>query len=36
MDGLKRTDLLHHLTGETFLSQYQAIERLAPEMLDRS
>ena len=34
MDRLKRTDILRHLTGEVFLSQYQAIEQLAPEVLD--
>lgn len=36
MDRLKRTDFLGHLTGEVFLSQFQAIERLAPEVLDGS
>ena len=36
MDRLKRTDFLDHLTGEVFLSQFQAIEQLAPEVLDRS
>ena len=33
MDGLKRSHLLHDLTGEVFLTQYQAIQKLAPESL---
>ena len=28
MDRLQRSDFLHHLTGQVFLSQYQAIETL--------
>lgn len=31
MDKLKRTDFMHHLTGQIFLSQYQAICAVAPE-----
>ncbi|MFD1910989.1 SulP family inorganic anion transporter [Halodurantibacterium flavum] len=30
MDRLKRSDFLRHLTGEVFLSHYQALEALAP------
>lgn len=30
MDRLKRTDFLEHLTGEVFLSQYEALCRLDP------
>jgi sulfate permease, SulP family len=33
MDRLERTDFLRHLTGRVFLSQYQAVEALAPELL---
>jgi sulfate permease, SulP family len=33
MDRLERTDFLHHLTGRVFLSQYQALNALAPELL---
>ena len=32
MDGLKKTDFLSRLSGEVFLSQHQAIEKLtSPE-----
>jgi len=31
MDKLSKTDLLHHLTGQVFLSQYQAICAVAPQ-----
>jgi sulfate permease, SulP family len=34
MDRLKRTDFLDHLTGQVFLSQYQAIAALDPGVLD--
>lgn len=34
MDRLKRTDFLHRLTGEVFLSQYQAMAALDPEILE--
>ncbi len=30
MDRLQRSDFLHHLTGQVFLSHYQAPEALAP------
>ena len=30
MDRLQRSDFLHHLTGQVFLSHYQALEALAP------
>jgi SulP family sulfate permease len=30
MDALKRSDFLEHLSGEVFLSQHQAVERLRP------
>ena len=33
MDRLKRSDLLEHLTGQVFLSHYQAISALAPEVV---
>lgn len=33
MDRLKRSDFLRQLSGEVFLSHYQAIEQLAPELL---
>ncbi|CAM3086643.1 SulP family inorganic anion transporter [Paracoccus nototheniae] len=36
MDRLKRSDFLQHLTGEVFLSHYQALEALAPDMRHRS
>jgi sulfate permease, SulP family len=34
MDRLQRTDFLRHLTGEVFLSQYQAIAALDPAVVD--
>jgi sulfate permease, SulP family len=34
MDQLQRSDFLKHLTGQVFLSQYQAIETLDPGLLD--
>jgi SulP family sulfate permease len=34
MDRLKRTDFLDHLTGQVFLSQYQAMAALDPDVLD--
>ena len=36
MDRLQHTDFLGHLRGQVFLSQYQAIEALAPQMLKPS
>ncbi len=30
MDGLRKTDFLDHLSGEVFLSHYQAVEALKP------
>jgi SulP family sulfate permease len=33
MDRLQHTEFLRHLRGRVFLSQYQAIEALAPQML---
>ncbi|WP_245242974.1 sulfate permease [Pararhodobacter sp. SW119] len=35
MDQLKRTDFLDHLSGQIFLSHYQAIAALDPSLLDR-
>ena len=35
MDRLRSTDLLQHLRGQVFMSQYQAVEALTPEVLDR-
>ena len=35
MDRLQRTDFLRELGGEVFLSHYQAIEALTPEVLGR-
>lgn len=35
MDRLKRSDFLHHLTGDVFLSHYRALEALAPSMTRR-
>jgi SulP family sulfate permease len=34
MDRLRLTDFLQHLRGQVFISQYQAVTALAPEMLD--
>lgn len=34
MDRLRLTDFLQHLRGQVFISQYQAVSALAPEMLD--
>ncbi|MTI18218.1 sulfate permease [Rhodobacteraceae bacterium RKSG542] len=34
MDRLQRTDFVEHLTGGVFLSQYQAYEALAPEIIE--
>jgi sulfate permease, SulP family len=34
MDQLQRSDFLKHLTGQVFLSQYQAIAALDPALLD--
>lgn len=34
MDRLQRSDLLRALNGEVFLTQYQAVARLAPEIID--
>jgi hypothetical protein len=34
MDRLQRTNFLHHLTGKVFLSQYQAIAALDPNVLE--
>lgn len=33
MDRLHRTELLHHLSGQVFLTHYQAIQQLSPEVL---
>jgi sulfate permease, SulP family len=33
MDRLETTDFLHHLSGRVFLTQYQAVAALAPELL---
>jgi SulP family sulfate permease len=33
MDRLQHTEFLRHLRGRVFLSQYQAIQALAPQML---
>lgn len=33
MDKLQRTPFLDELSGEVFLTQYQAMEKLAPEIL---
>ena len=35
MDRLKATELLAHLKGQVFLTHYQAVARLAPQMLVR-
>ncbi len=34
MDGLKHSHLLTHLSGKIYLSHYQAVRELAPEILD--
>ena len=31
MDGLKRSDLLQHLTGQVFLCQHDALTSLDPQ-----
>jgi sulfate permease, SulP family len=36
MDRLQRSSFLTHLTGEVFLSQYQAMARLDPETTRRA
>ncbi len=36
MDRLQRSDFLQHLNGQVFLSQYQALQQLAPELLERA
>jgi SulP family sulfate permease len=36
MDRLKRSDFFEHLTGEVFLSQYEAMRRLDPDSLARA
>jgi sulfate permease, SulP family len=33
MDKLQRTEFLHHFGGQVFLSHYQAITALTPEVL---
>jgi SulP family sulfate permease len=33
MDQLQRSDILDHLTGEVFLSHYQAVQALDPDLL---
>ena len=33
MDRLKRSRLLDHLTGEVFLSQYDALSALDPHLI---
>jgi sulfate permease, SulP family len=35
MDQLQRSDFLKHLTGQVFLSQYQAIEALDKGLFDQ-
>jgi len=35
MDRLKAMELLAHLKGQVFLTHYQAVARLAPQMLVR-
>jgi SulP family sulfate permease len=32
MDRLKNTEFLHHLSGRVFLTHYQAIHELSPEV----
>ena len=32
MDRLKSTEFLHHLSGEVYLSHYQAVHDLSPEV----
>jgi SulP family sulfate permease len=34
MDRLRGTDFVHHLTGQVFLSHYDAVRELTPELLD--
>ena len=36
MDRLQRTDFLHHLSGQVFLTHYQAVATLTPEVLDNT
>jgi sulfate permease, SulP family len=36
MDRLARSTFLDHLTGEVFLSQFQAMARLDPETIIRA
>lgn len=36
MDRLQRSDFLQQLNGQVFLSQYQAIQQLAPAVLERA
>jgi len=33
MDKLYRTDFLQHLSGQVFLTNYQAIQALTPEVI---
>jgi SulP family sulfate permease len=35
MDRLRSTELLQHLRGQIFMSQYQAVETLSPDVIDR-
>ena len=36
MDRLPRTDFLQHLSGKVYLSQFQAVMELAPEIVGQS
>jgi SulP family sulfate permease len=36
MDRLKRSDFFSHLTGEVFLSQYDALRKLDPDVTDNA
>jgi SulP family sulfate permease len=36
MDRLKRSDFFDHLTGQVFLSQYEAFRALDPEAAQRA
>lgn len=35
MDRLQKTDLFRHLSGKVYLSQYQAVSDLTPEIPQR-
>ena len=36
MDRLQTTDFLKHLSGKVYLTHYQAVSELAPEVMTRS